>query len=115
MYTRAELQQLFSITDATLRNGVFPFKDRHEIWLFVTEQKSADQTPYKDELVGDTLHWQGQTAGHTDPLVINHRQQGNNILVFYRKTKNEFATSGFRLEGAFDYSATREGHRQASS
>jgi hypothetical protein len=103
VYTRAELQQLFSITDATLRNGVFPYKDRHEIWLFVTEQKAADQTPYKDELIGDTLHWQGQTAGRTDTLVINHRQEGNNVLVFYRKTKNEFADSGFRLEGAFDY------------
>ena len=55
VYTRVELQQRFSITDATLRNGVFPFRERHEIWLFVTEQKAADPTPYKDELVGDTL------------------------------------------------------------
>jgi hypothetical protein len=82
---------------------VFRFKDRDEIWLFVTEQKAADQTPYKDELIGDTLHWQGQAAGRTDALVINHRQEGNDILVFYRKTKNEFADSGFRLEGAFNY------------
>jgi hypothetical protein len=103
VYTRVELQQRFSITDATLRNGVFPFRERHEIWLFVTEQKAADQTPYKDELIGDTLYWQGQTAGRTDALVINHRHEGNNILVFYRKTKNEFADSGFRLEGAFGY------------
>jgi hypothetical protein len=103
VYTRVELQCLFSIKDATIKNGVFHVKDRHEIWLFVTERKTADRTQYQDELVGDDLRWQGQTFGRTDALVISHRQEGNDILVFYRKAKNEFPGSGFRLEGSFDY------------
>jgi hypothetical protein len=103
VYTRVELKSIFSIKDATINNGVFPLRDRYEIWLFVTEQKAADRVPYQDELVDDMLHWQGQTYGRTDALIINHHQEGNDILVFYRKTKNEFPGAGFRLEGRFDY------------
>jgi len=58
---------------------------------------------YEDELVGDELHWQGQTFGRTDPLIIGHRDAGNDILVFYRKSKTEFPGAGFRFEGVFDY------------
>jgi hypothetical protein len=103
IYTRVELQRLFSIKDATIKNGVFHVKDRDEIWLFVTEQKTADRVPYQDKLEGDELRWQGQTSGRTDTLIINHRQDGNDILVFYRKAKYEFPGAGFRLEGRFDY------------
>jgi hypothetical protein len=103
IYTRVELQRLFSIKDATIKNGVFHVKDRHEIWLFVTEQKAADRVPYEDKLVGDELRWQGQTSGRTDALVIGHRQDGNDILAFYRRAKYEFPGAGFRLEGTFDY------------
>lgn len=103
VYTRVELQRLFSIKDATIKNGVFRVKDRHEIWLFVTERKTADRVPYQDKLVGDELRWQGQTSGRTDGLVINHRQNGDDLLVFYRKAKYEFPDAGFRLEGNFEY------------
>ena len=103
VYTRVELKNLFSIKDATINNGVFPIRERYEIWLFVTEQKAADRVPYQDELVDDTLHWQGQTYGRTDALIINHQQEGNDILVFYREMRNEFPGAGFRLEGRFDY------------
>jgi hypothetical protein len=103
VYTRAKLKDLFGITDATINNGVFPVKVRHEIWLFVTEQKSADRVQYKDELDGDELHWQGQSLGRTDKLIINHRVEGNEILVFYRKKKDEYPGAGFRYQGHFDY------------
>jgi hypothetical protein len=103
VYTRAQLKNFFAITDATINNGVFRFGDRHEIWLFVTEQKQADRVQYKDELVGNELHWQGQTLGRTDELIINHRRDGNDILVFHRRMKDEFPGAGFRLEGHFDY------------
>jgi hypothetical protein len=103
VYTRAQLKDLFGITDATINNGVFPFRDRHEIWLFVTEQKQADRVQYKDELVGDELHWQGQSSSRTDERIINHRVEGNSILVFYRKKKDEFPGAGFRFQGHFDY------------
>jgi hypothetical protein len=104
IYTRTQLRNLFTIQDATINNGVFPFKDRHEIWLFVTEEKPADRVQYQDQLIGDELRWQGQSLGRTDDLIINHKVYGNDILVFYRKTKNEFPGYGFRFEGHFDYS-----------
>lgn len=103
VYTRVELQRLFSIKDATIKNGVFHVRDRHEIWLFVTEQKTPDRVQYEDRLIGNELHWQGQTSGRTDALVIRHQQEDNDILVFHRKTKSEFPGAGFRLAGRFDY------------
>jgi hypothetical protein len=103
VYTRAELRELFSITDATINSGVFPVKDRSEIWLFVTEQKQADQVQYEDELIGDELRWQGQSTGRTDARIINHRSEANELLVFYRKAKRQFPGAGFRFEGRFDY------------
>jgi hypothetical protein len=103
IYTRAQLKSLFAIKDATINNGVFLVGDRHEIWLFVTERKPADHVQYEDKLIGDELHWQGQSLGRTDGLITNHREAGNDILVFYRKAKNEFPGFGFRLQGPFDY------------
>jgi hypothetical protein len=103
IYTRVELQRLFSIKDATIKNGVFHVKDRHEIWLFVTEQKPRDRVPYEDKLIGCELRWQGQTSGRTDGLIIGHRQDENDILLFYRKAKYEFPGAGFKLEGNFEY------------
>lgn len=72
IYTRAQLRDAFAIQDATLNNGVFPYKDRHEIWLFITEEKPTDRVQYEDRLIGDEL---------------KHRENGNKILVFYRRTK----------------------------
>ena len=46
VYTRNDLRALFEISDATINNGVFRPKGRHEVWLFVTENKSADRTVY---------------------------------------------------------------------
>jgi len=103
IYTRAELKDLFAIKDATIYNGVFRLSDRHEIWLFVTKRKQADRVQYIDELAGNELHWQGQSLGRTDDLIINHKQDGNAILVFYRTAKDQYPGSGFRLEGQFDY------------
>lgn len=103
VYTRVELKRVFSINDATINNGVFPLKKHHQIWLFVTERKPADRVPYRDELAGDELRWQGQTSGRTDALIINHMRDGNDIVVFYRKAKYEFPLAGFRYEGCFEY------------
>lgn len=103
VYTREKLRKLFGIKDATINNGVFPFADRHEVWLFITEAKSAGRVPYQDKLTGDELHWQGQALGRTDPLVISHQADGNDLLVFYRRKTGEFPGSRFLLEGRFDY------------
>jgi hypothetical protein len=109
VYTRVELRRLFAIRDATIKNGVFLYKPRAEIWLFVTEDKQPDRVQFDDQLVGDELRWQGQLSGRTDRLITNHRSDGNKILVFYRRSKTEYAGAGFRLEGEFEYVSSTPG------
>ncbi len=103
IYTRNKLRELYKIHDATLNNGVFHFKERHEVWLFVTENKQADREQYVDKLVGDTLYWQGQRMGRTDSLIIDHKLNGERLMIFHRRTKYEFEGAAFRYEGAFEY------------
>jgi hypothetical protein len=103
IYTRNDLRELFELRDATLNNGVFPFRGRREVWLFVTENKQADREQYVDKLVGDSLYWQGQRMGRTDSLIIDHKRTGENLQVFYRRAKYEFEGAGFRYEGVFEY------------
>jgi hypothetical protein len=110
VYTRNDLCELFGIRDATIKNGVYYFKERHEVWLFVTENKQADREQYLDKLAGDTLHWQGQRMGRTDSLIIDHRRGGNSLLLFYRTAKYEFAGAAFRCEGIFDYVTHSDAH-----
>ena len=103
IYSRASLSSLFGIRDATIRTGVFRPKGSASVWLFVTEKKPDDRTPYLDRLEGDTLHWQGQMAGRTDAWIIEHYAHGLEILVFYRESKNEYPGYGFQYLGAFAY------------
>lgn len=103
IYTRAGLSELFGIRDATIRTGVFHPKGTTSVWLFVTENKPGDRTPYLDRLEGDTLRWQGQMAGRTDAWIIEHNVRGLEILVFYRESKNEYPGYGFRYLGTFAY------------
>jgi hypothetical protein len=113
IYTRNELRELFKIRDATLNNGVFHFKERHEAWLFVTENKQADREQYVDKLVGDTLYWQGQRMSRTDSLIIDHKGNGDRLILFYRRAKYEFEGAAFRYEGAFEY-VSHSGNRPTS-
>lgn len=103
IYTRDELAKLLESKDATINTGIFQPRDYDSILLFVTERKPGDMTQYADQLVGDTLSWQGQTAGRKDALIIAHEQQHCELLVFYRTTKTEYPGSGFRYEGRFRY------------
>ena len=103
IYSRADLRSQFDITDASINNGVFPLKGSASIWLFVTEEKARHQTQYLDLLEGDTLRWQGQLAGGTDHKIINHQARGQELLVFYRKSKKEHPKYGFRYLGPFAY------------
>src|SRR5690242_10067098 len=75
VYTRNMLQEMFAITDATLRNGVFRLAEYQSIWLFVTEQKSKDIPQLYDLLDGDILRWDGQPEGRTDKYIIGHEAE----------------------------------------
>ena len=113
IYSRNDLKQKFNITDATIRTGVFRPKDSSSVWLFVTERKPADRTPYRDSLEGDVLYWQGQLAGRTDALIMDHKPNGLELLVFYRTKIYEHARAGFRYLGEFVYSS-HTGNRPTS-
>lgn len=105
VYTRKDLKGLFGIADATINNGVFQPKGTNSIWLFVTRDKTADRTQYNDVFAGDLLYWQGQSKGRTDNLIVNHEESGNELLVFYRESKSQYAGAGFRFEGQFRYAS----------
>jgi len=103
VYSREELKERFKITDATINNGIFKPKDFSSVWLFVTEEKTPDQTQYKDYFDGQKFTFQGHTTKRTDHLIFNHDADGNELLVFYRKKKNEFPNYGFLYLGKFSY------------
>lgn len=103
IYTREQLADKFAITDRTLFTGIFQPKGSRSIWLFVTEDKTSDRTQYKDRLDGDLLYWQGQTSGRKDRLIIEHVDNDNELLLFYRKSKDQYLGYGFRYEGRFRY------------
>src|ERR1700677_3238326 len=88
VYSRVDLRAMFGITDATIKNGIFRPKGHDSISLFVTEEKTPDRTQYQDELRGDELHMDGQSAGLTDKLLIEHKDRGQEVILFYRRTRN---------------------------
>lgn len=102
----------FSITDSNIYNGIFHLQTHNSIWLFVEEKAITGVIPY-NLLSGDLLLWQGQNAGRTDKLVINHERDGREVLVFYKRKKNEYPNSGLRYEGSFNY-VTHSGNLPAS-
>src|ERR1700753_535255 len=89
IYTRSSLSEKFDIKDATINTGIFPLTSYHAIWLFITEKKTADAPQYNDLLEGDMLFWDGQMKGYKDKNIINHEANNIELLVFYRKKKNE--------------------------
>ncbi len=103
VYTRKELMAQFGITDSTINTGIFQPSGHDSVWLFVTEKKTPDRTQYEDRLDGDVLDWDSQPSGRKDNLIIEHKERGLELLLFYRKEKYEFAGAGFRFEGPFDY------------
>jgi putative restriction endonuclease len=103
IYTRENLKQKFSISDATINTGIFRPSGHSSIWIFVTKEKTKDRTQYLDDLNDDVLHWQGQTSGRKDNLIITHETNALEILLFYRKKIYEHAGAGFRFEGRFRY------------
>jgi hypothetical protein len=103
IYARQNLSQMFGISDATLKTGVFLPEGYQSIWLFVTENKTKGSPHYKNLLHENLLYWDGQMEGRTDHHIINHVARGFEILVFYRVKDREFAHGGFRYEGSFRY------------
>ncbi len=110
IYSRNRLREMFGISDATINTGTFRPKGHDSVWMFVTENKTSDRTQYDDLLDNDVLHWDGQTMGRTDHWIIGHKDQGLELLLFYRKSKSEHPGAGFRYEGPFEYVSHKGRH-----
>jgi len=101
--------ELFGITDATINTGVFRPAGHDSIWIFITEEKTADRTPYQDHLEGDILYFEGQSAGRTDQLIREHAARGLEIVLFHRTRRDELPDFAFRYEGEFEYVSSETG------
>jgi 5-methylcytosine-specific restriction protein A len=110
VYSREDLKTRFKITDATINNGIFKPKMYSSVWLFVTEEKTPDRTQYRDFFDDNSLHFEGQTKKRTDHLIIDHEKEGNEVLVFYRRKRDEFPNFGFKYLGKFEYVKHDPGH-----
>lgn len=112
VYTRKQLAELFGLPAAgAIDVGVFrPNRNKfNSIWLFVTENKTPDRPQLVDKLEGDTLYWQGQPEQRSDDQIINHKAHGVEILLFYRKDRDEHPGAGFTYEGVFEYISHKAG------
>jgi len=103
VYTRNDLERLFSTSDATIKTDVFQPKGYNSIWLFITKNKTPDRTQYYGRLHGDDLFTDGQASGRTDNKLITHAQEGNEVLVFYRKNRGEYPHGAFKYSGVFEF------------
>ncbi len=103
VYSRAELQDIFRIKDATIKNGIFRPKGYDSVLIFITEQKTADRRQYKDKFDGQKLSMDGQPAGRTDKLIVEQEELGLELLLFHRKSKKEHPGAAFVFEGEFEY------------
>lgn len=103
VYSRDDLKHLFSTNDATIKTGVFQPKGYNSIWLFITKDKTPDRTQYYGRLLGGDLYTDGQASGRTDNKLINHAREGNEVLVFYRKSRGEHPHGAFKYCGVFEY------------
>lgn len=110
VYAREDLKAMFNISDRTVYTGIFQPEGHRSVWLFVTENKPADRTQYTDLLRGNTLHWEGQTKGRKDDLIMTHEAENLELLLFYRRSKGQFDNYGFTYEGPFKYISHEPGN-----
>jgi hypothetical protein len=103
IYSRKILGDMLGISGSAMGAGVFRRQGTQSVLLFVTEQKGTDRTQYTDRLEDNILFWEGQEKRGTDSLIIGHEDDRLELLVFYRRRKNEFPDYGFRYLGSFEY------------
>lgn len=101
-YSRPELAKIWGYSGyQALARGVVTPKDDNKIILFVTFDKPEYIEQYKDELKGGILQWEGPTDHFAENRMVNSRQTGDEIHVFYRERHH----SDFVYEGKFTVSS----------
>ncbi|WP_062400541.1 hypothetical protein [Methanogenium cariaci] len=112
LYSRNDLKKLFQIKDATINNGIFKPKGHSSVWLFVTKNKTLDHTDYYDDLDGSKLTFEGQTAGRTDQMILDHEIDGNEIILFYREKGTNTRNMRLNIVGDSNTKAIQETNRK---
>src|SRR5262245_16967522 len=89
-YTRDRLARLWGYAsyNAIARGVVTPAGD-NKIVLFVTENKAADRTQYRDRLRGGRLEWEGPTDHFGEDRMLGSPHNGDEIHVFYRRGQRD--------------------------
>lgn len=98
-YTREQLLVAMDFMKPSIvREGVKWLPDKNIDVFFITLNKSdkdySPTTMYKDYSINETLfHWQSQSTTNAEGKVgqryINHRKNGNKVLLFVREFKND--------------------------
>jgi hypothetical protein len=85
-YTRPDLATRWDYeSHYAIGKGVVTPRGENLIVLFVTRMKQDTLTQYADYISGDLLHWEGQEKHGTDDRIINAKQSGDEIHLFYRE------------------------------
>ncbi len=97
----------------TVQSGVLHYKKKSTDIFFITLNKNEEDysptTMYKDYAISEELfHWQSQASTRelstTGQRYINHKEQGQTILLFVREYKNaNNVTSTYYFLGPVDY------------
>jgi hypothetical protein len=89
-YTRDRLATLWGYASfhAIARGVVTPAGD-NKIVLFVTEDKAADRTQYRDRLRAGVLEWEGPTDHFAEDRMLAAPHSGDQIHVFYRRHQRD--------------------------
>ena len=113
-YSRDQiLVALDFMSPANVREGVKYLQEKKTDIFFVTLNKSekdySESTMYNDYSISENLfHWQSQSTtsaeSPTGQRYINHRAQGNKILLFVREYKNDLlGAAAYTFLGLADY------------
>jgi hypothetical protein len=68
---------------AIARGVVTPANDT-KIVLFITRTKQRTAFPYRDKLEGNRLIWEGPTDHFGEERILNAKESGDEIHLFYR-------------------------------
>ena len=90
-YSRDDLVRLWGLKGRqAISRGVVTPAGASQIILFVTQHKAADMTEYYDQLVGETLTWEGDgIESHTRRLADQVKNPSDEIHLLFRDTRPE--------------------------
>jgi putative restriction endonuclease len=89
-YSRNDLVRLWGYAGVeAISRGVVTPREDNKIILFVTLDKRQDAEQYEDELVGSVLLWEGPNDHFAEERVISHRENNDEVHLFYRQQSRE--------------------------